>query len=77
MLEFVADANAAIVRGEIAMLQRLFSGQRASEILAFDVEGFFRRIGLEQFLTTQRRTGMASMVRRIRALAETLEGGKP
>ncbi|MEO6436511.1 MAG: SufS family cysteine desulfurase, partial [Tepidisphaeraceae bacterium] len=46
VLEFVADANAAIVRGEIAMLARLFAGQKASEILAFDVDAFFRRIGL-------------------------------
>jgi cysteine desulfurase/selenocysteine lyase len=26
VLEFVADADAAIVRGEIAMLEKLFSG---------------------------------------------------
>lgn len=68
-LEFVADANAAIVRGEIVMLQRLFSGQKADDVLKFDVEGFFRRIGLDQFLTSQRRNGMASMVSRIRQLA--------
>jgi cysteine desulfurase/selenocysteine lyase len=74
VLEFVADANAAIVRGEIAMLQRIFSGQKASEILAFDVEAFFRRIGLERFLTSQRRTGMASMVNRIRRLAQDVVG---
>ena len=74
VLEFVADANAAIVRGEIAMLQRLFSGQKANQILAFDVEAFFRRIGLEKFLTSQRRTGMASMVNRIRQLAQEVAG---
>ena len=74
VLEFVADADAAIVRGEIAMLEKLFSGQKASEILAFDVEGFFRRIGLDQFLTAQRRTGMAGMVRRIHLLAEHVAG---
>jgi cysteine desulfurase/selenocysteine lyase len=73
-LEFVADANAAIVRGEVVMLQKLFSGQKASEILAFDVEGFFKRIGLDQFLTSQRRTGMASMVNRIRLLAQEVAG---
>jgi cysteine desulfurase/selenocysteine lyase len=71
-LEFVADANAAIVRGEIAMLQKLFSGQKASEILAFDVKSFFRGIGLEQFLSTGRRSGMEAMVNRIRSMAEKL-----
>ena len=71
-LEFVADADAHIVRGLIAIMQRLFSGQRSAEILAFDVEGFFRRIGLDSFITTQRRNGLAGMVRRIRQLATEL-----
>jgi len=74
VLEFVADADAAIVRGEIAMLEKLFSGQKASEILSFDIEAFFRRIGLDQFLTSQRRNGMAGMVRRIHLLAEQVAG---
>jgi len=74
VLEFVADADAAIVRGEIAMLEKLFSGQKANEILSFDIEAFFKRIGLDQFLTSQRRNGMAGMVRRIHLLAEQVAG---
>jgi cysteine desulfurase/selenocysteine lyase len=74
-LEFVADSNAIIVRGEIHMLERLFSGQRARDILNFNVELFFKRIGLEQFLTMQRRTGLESMVKRIRAAAASIDGG--
>ncbi len=70
VVEFVADANAEIVRGLIAVLQKLFSGQRAKDILAFDIEGFFHRIGLDQFITTQRRNGLAGMVKRIREIAE-------
>jgi cysteine desulfurase/selenocysteine lyase len=72
VLEFVADANAQIVRGLIALLQRLFSGQRAADILAFDVEGFFHRIGLDQFVSSQRRNGLAGMVNRIRHEAQTI-----
>jgi cysteine desulfurase / selenocysteine lyase len=71
-IEFVADADAHIVRGLIAIMQRLFSGQKSADILAFDVEAFFRRIGLESFITTQRRNGLAGMVRRIRQLAQEL-----
>jgi cysteine desulfurase/selenocysteine lyase len=71
-LDFLADSDAHIVRGLIAVLQRLFAGQRAREILAFDVEGFFNRIGLEQFVTVQRRNGLAGMVKRIRALANEI-----
>jgi len=68
-LEFLADSDAHIVRGLIGVLERLFSGQKAREILAFDVEGFFRRIGLDQFITSQRRNGLAGMMAKIRALA--------
>jgi cysteine desulfurase/selenocysteine lyase len=71
-LEFLADSDAHIVRGLIGVLERLFSGMRAREILAFDVEGFFHRIGLEQFITVQRRNGLAGMVQRIRALANEI-----
>lgn len=68
-IEFLADSNADLVRGLIALLQRLYSGQRAKEVLAFDVEGFFARLGLDQHLTLGRRNGLAAMVQRIRDFA--------
>jgi cysteine desulfurase/selenocysteine lyase len=71
-LDFLADSDAHIVRGLIAVLERLFAGQRARDVLAFDVEAFFNRIGLEQFVTVQRRNGLAGMVARIRALANEI-----
>jgi cysteine desulfurase/selenocysteine lyase len=69
-MEFMADANADIVRGLIAVLERLYSGQKASDVLAFDIEGFFRRIGLDQFISSQRRNGLAGMVNKIREIAK-------
>ena len=72
VLEFIADANADIVRGLIAILERLYSGQRARDILDFDIEAFFRRIGLDQFITSQRRNGLAGMVERIKGMASRL-----
>lgn len=72
-LEFAGDSNAQIVRGLIALLQKLFSGQKAKDVLEFDLEGFFREIGLDQFVTSQRRSGLAGMVARIRGLAESIE----
>ena len=70
--ETPSESDADLVRGLIAMLQRVFSGQSAKQILAFDVEGFFKRMGLDQHLTLGRRNGLASMVQRIRALAAQL-----
>ncbi len=70
--EFAADSNAEVVRGLIAILQKLFSGQRAEELIEFDLESFFRRIGLDQFVSTQRRSGLDGMVRRIHTLAQAI-----
>jgi cysteine desulfurase/selenocysteine lyase len=75
-LEFVADANAEIVRGLIVILEKLFSGQRAQDILGFDVETFFNKIGLDQFITTQRRNGLAGMVNRIRQEASAVKASE-
>jgi cysteine desulfurase/selenocysteine lyase len=73
-LEFVADADpsGAIVRGLIVILQKLFSGQRATDIIKFDIEGFFNRIGLDHFITTKRRNGLDGMVARLRQQAQSL-----
>ena len=68
-LEFIADSDAHLVRGLIAMLEKLFSGQDAKQVAAFDVEAFLRRIELDQFITTQRRNGLAGMIAKIRKLA--------
>ena len=68
-LDFLGDSDAHIVRGLIAVLQKLFSGQKAKDILAFDVQEFFQRIGLEQFISAQRRNGLQGMIKRVRELA--------
>jgi cysteine desulfurase/selenocysteine lyase len=72
-VDFLADSDADLVRGLLAILQRVFSGQPASAILAFDVEDFFARLGLDQHLTLGRRNGLAEMVKRIRSFAANAE----
>jgi cysteine desulfurase/selenocysteine lyase len=75
-LDFLADSDADLVRGLIAILQKIYSGQRAGDILAFDIDAFFGRLGLDQHLTQGRRNGLAGMVQRIRALASIISGTK-
>ncbi|MFO0926051.1 MAG: SufS family cysteine desulfurase [Gemmataceae bacterium] len=72
VLEFLADSDAELVRGLIGLLEHLFSGQRAADVLAFDVEGYFRRLGLDQHLSLNRRNGLAAMVGRVRQHAAAL-----
>ena len=64
-LRFEGDSDAHIVRGLIAILFAIYSGQRADEILLIDAQGVFRRLGLAEHLTPQRSNGFASMVERI------------
>lgn len=75
-LDFLADSDADLVRGLIAILQKIYSGQQAREILAFDIDAFFKRLGLDQHLTQGRRNGLAGMVQRIRSLASIISGTK-
>jgi cysteine desulfurase/selenocysteine lyase len=72
IVQFLADSDADIVRGLIAILQRVFSGQHARDVLKFDVETFFRKLGLDQHLSTGRRNGLEGMVKRIRAAAQSI-----
>lgn len=69
-LSFKGDSDAHIVRGLVAIVLALFSGRRASEVLATDAEAAFRGLGLDEHLTPQRANGLRSMVKRIRQAAE-------
>lgn len=71
-IEFIADSDAHIVRGLIAILRQLYSGRRVDEILQYDIGSFLRAIGLDQHLSPARRNGLAGMVARIKHLASEL-----
>jgi cysteine desulfuration protein SufE len=77
-LKFVADSDAHIVRGLIAILFALYDGRRADEILATDADRLFNELGLKEHLTPQRSNGLASMVARIRTdAAAAMAHGAP
>jgi cysteine desulfuration protein SufE len=78
VLSFVADSDAHIVRGLIAILFAVYNDKPADEILANDADNVFTELGLKEHLTPQRSNGLASMVARIRADAATaLNQGAP
>lgn len=66
-LTLLADSDAQIVRGLIAVLRAVFAGKSAAEIAAVDVEAEFAQLGLDQHLSPNRRNGFYSMVERVRA----------
>ncbi len=68
-VEFVADSDSAIVKGLVAILWRVYSGQPADRILTFDIERLLADLELDQHLTLNRRNGLVGMVQRIKELA--------
>ena len=69
VIDFIADSDALIVKGLIAILRKVYSGQPPQNILSFDIAGLLARLGLDQHLSTGRRNGLDGMVRRIKTLA--------
>ena len=71
VMTFEGDSDAHIVRGLVAIVLAIYSGKRASEIVALDALDTFNTIGLVEHLSSQRANGLRSMVRRIREEAAT------
>ena len=69
VIEFEGDSDAFIVKGLIAVLQTLFSGQTAQAILDTDVPKQLERIDLSAHLSPQRSNGLNAMVGRIKGFA--------
>ena len=69
VMSFLADSDAHIVRGLIAILFALYSGKPARDILSVDALRVFDQLGLRENLTPQRSNGLRSMVERIRSEA--------
>jgi cysteine desulfuration protein SufE len=63
----LADSDAHIVRGLIAILFALSTGKSVTDIRALDPNPIFAELGLNEHLTPQRSNGLASMVARIRS----------
>ena len=67
VLHFVADSDAHIVRGLIAILSAIYNDRPVDEVLAIEADPIFEKLGLKEHLTPQRSNGLASMVARVRA----------
>lgn len=68
-LVFIADSDAFIVKGLIALVLMAYSGATPEEIQQTDIRDLFRRLGLERNLSPNRRDGFYAMVDRIHELA--------
>ncbi len=69
VLNFHGDSDAHIVRGLVALILAIYSGQTSKKILATDAQDLFKELGLMAHLTPQRSNGVRAMVERIKTEA--------
>ena len=72
-LHFLADSNAAITKGIIALILLAVQDRTASEILKTDIEAALAPFDLGNQLSSNRTQGIPNMISLIRATAERLK----
>lgn len=68
-LTFLADSNASITKGIIALVLKTVEAKTASDILATDIEGALAPFDLKNQLSSNRTQGIPNMIALIRETA--------
>jgi len=71
-LIFTADSDAILTKGIVALLLRVYSNQKALDILHTDTN-FIDQIGLKEHLSPTRANGLVSMIKQIKMYAIALQ----
>ncbi len=71
-LKYTADSDAILTKGIIAILIRVFSNQKPTDILNADMD-FIEKIGLKDHLSPTRANGLVSMIKNIKMYALAME----
>ena len=69
-ITFVANSDAAIVQGLIALMLRVFSEKKPQEIIDTDID-FLETIGLDEHLSPTRKNGLSSLITSIKSAAKS------
>ena len=68
-IDFMANSDAAIVQGLIALMLKVYSGRKPQEILDIDIK-FLEQIGLDEHLSPTRKNGLSSLISSIKNAAK-------
>lgn len=71
-LQFLADSNAAITKGIVALVLLAVQDRTPAGILALDIEGALARFDLGRQLSSNRTQGIPNMIALIRETAQRL-----
>ena len=69
-ITFVANSDAAIVQGLIALMLKVFSGKKPQEIIDTNIN-FLEKIGLNEHLSPTRKNGLSSLIASIKNAAKS------
>ena len=67
-INFIADSEAIITKGIIAILLMVFNNKKPDEIIKSDIS-FIEKIGLKEHLSPNRANGLYSMIKQIKFYA--------
>tara|TARA_B110000091_G_scaffold65272_1_gene71924 strand:+ start:1011 stop:1436 length:426 start_codon:yes stop_codon:yes gene_type:complete len=67
-IKYTADSDAILTKGIAALLIRVYSGQKPSDILTAETD-FIDDIGLKEHLSSTRANGLVSMIKQIKMYA--------
>ncbi|MFK7731181.1 MAG: SufE family protein [Pseudomonadales bacterium] len=70
-LQFTMDSDAFIVKGLIAVVLAAYNNATANDIIAFDIDAYFKQLDLMQHLSPTRGNGLQAMVTRIQDIAKS------
>jgi len=68
IIKYTADSDAIITKGIIALLLRVYSNQKAQDIIEANID-FIDKIGLKEHLSPTRANGLVSMIKKIKLYA--------
>lgn len=75
-LHFLADSNAAITKGIIALVLLTVQDRMPAQVATFDIEGALAPFDLKRQLSSNRTQGLPNMIALVRATAERLLAGE-
>lgn len=71
ILYFKADSDAVIVNGLLALVMAVFNNKTPKDILAVDIDEYFKQLDLERHITPSRGNGLKAIVAKIQAIANS------
>lgn len=71
ILYFKADSDAVIVNGLLALVMVVFNNKTPKDILAVDIDEYFKQLDLERHITPSRGNGLKAIVAKIQAIANS------